>query len=797
MVLYQSYSSDTNSDVKPSEVSNSPVASFMDSKQGDVVENRNQRSTEGRLWKEMACAASPKILRGVDAEGRQVQQFSILRGNPWQLDSTNAEIDSIRVWPVSVGRNATRSSVADPRTFQNCDTDRSLVAIEEYELDDFDGVVDERHLLVSNLNDNASETFLENEFGKYGTLHKVEIHFFKGKHSGLASIQYKKITDALWVSKIMDKKLLMGREIRVQCDPEKILLQNALEQLETHHNMKLLIVSPLTTDIEASREADREENADKPFGRTGTEQNANSHRFSRKDSMREKTDSKALWKQSENDCERVYAPALKLAMLPLSIQEKDILNFFRKAHPFKVIESGPYWIVVFSRERDRRHILRKLFRDPYENARISGLRFHFEKYDYFLTKDEEMEYKQFYQQSSGDKSNKMVTRSEIIKEVTRMVRSLLIERILTQIEKTVIDQTVGRVLSEARNEILSKNANEPYVDTNNYLARIPTARYDAALLDYDMFRKQKTQSQYSDKNQNGITMKRPKYPMKSSSSFSLDGRISSDKDDTLADMDQQSLRSLDSATGLKNVEPAVSEYSWSDDDLDDDDLIEDNHIIENPYGCARAEPFISSTKLHVATSKKPKLGRTVKNATLQISSARESRQEYRKLRQGVGELGIRHSDSLIISQLKSRKKRVRFGRSIIHGWGLYAMQDIEPNEFIIEYVGEIIRQKISDEREKRYFRQGIGDSYMFRLDEDQIIDATRKGSVARFVNHSCESNAVAKIITIDNSKKIVFYSKRLIRAGEEITYDYKFNTEDENNKILCLCGAPTCRKFLN
>ncbi|GJQ14296.1 hypothetical protein GpartN1_g6087.t1 [Galdieria partita] len=796
MVMHQSYSPENDSHAKHFQGSSSSLASFMDSKQGDLLENRNVGSTETGVRKEMACAASPKILKGVDAEGRQVEQFSILRGNAWQVGSSNTETNSFGAWPVTVSRNTRSSNVADPRTFQNVDTCRSFFVIEEYELDDFDGDVDERHLLVSNLNDNASETFLENEFGKYGALHKVEIHVFKGKHSGLASIQYKKMADALWVSKIMDKKLLMGKEIRVQCDPMKILLRSSLEQLETHHNMKFLMVSPLTTDIEVNREMDREDTPDELVVRTGTSQDSNSHRSSRKDSTREKT-AKVPWKQSENDTERVYAPALKLAMLPLSIQEKDILNFFRKSHPFKVIENGPYWIVVFVRDRDRRHILRKLFRDPYENARISGLRFHFEKYDYFLTKDEEIEYRQMYQQYTGDKIN-MITRSEITREATRMMRSLLMERILTQIEKTVIDQTVGRVLSQARNDVLSKSTNEPYVDTNSYLSEIPVARYDAALLDYDMFQKQSTQTQYSNKRENEITMKRPKYPPKTSMSFSLDSRMSSGKNGTVVDVDQQSLKSIDSATGLlKDVEPAVSEYSWSDDELDDDELTEDSYIIENPCGCARAEPFVSSVKLNMAVNKKPKLGRTVKNATLQVSSARESRQEYRKLRQGVGELGIRHSDSLTISQLKSRKKRVRFGRSVIHGWGLYAMQDIDPNEFIIEYVGEIIRQKISDEREKRYFRQGIGDSYMFRLDEDQVIDATRKGSVARFVNHSCEPNAVAKIITIDNCKKIVFYSKRLIRAGEEITYDYKFNTEDENNKILCLCGAPTCRKFLN
>lgn len=797
--MYPNYSSETESDAKRFQVSRSST-SCNDSKEMNTSENRPTRMTEVSVQKEISCAASPKALTGIDPEGRRVQQFSILRGNVWQLGSVNDERTSSWVLPVLVrSENTTKAVVKDPRTFQDIETGESLMLFEEYELDNFDGDVDERHLLVSNLNDNANETFLENEFGRYGTLHKVEVHMFKGKHSGLASVQYKKIKDAIWVSKVMDKKVLMGKEIKVQCDPNKILLQHALEKLDAHHNMKLSQFSPVTTEVEGSREVDREDAGEELSVKNENRQNAKlPYASRRKDAMRDMSNSKAPWKKEmERDTERVYAPALKLSMLPLSIQEQDIWNFFRKAHPFKVVENGPYWIVVFGREKDRRHILRKLFRDPYENARISGLRFHFDKYDYFLSKDEEKAYREFYQEQTGDKLN-IVSRRQVIREAARAIRSLLTESILTQIEKTIIDQTVGHVLSEARNELLAKNSAEPYVHTNSYLEGIPTARYDAALLDYNMFRKQSTQTQHSDTKQNGVTtLKRPKYGRKTSSFSWLDSKDSSGKNESVTDIDQQSLHSIDSSTELKDIERAVSEYSWSDEDLDDDDFVEDNQVVENPCGCARAEPFVSSTKLNATANRKPKLGRTMKNATIQVSSARESRQEFRKLRQGVGELGIKNSDSLTVSQLKSRKKRVRFGRSAIHGWGLYAMQDIEPNEFIIEYVGEIIRQKISDEREKRYFRQGIGDSYMFRLDEDLVIDATRKGSVARFVNHSCESNAVAKIITIDNSKKIVFYSKRFIRAGEEITYDYKFNTEDENNKILCLCGAPTCRKFLN
>ena len=88
--------------------------------------------------------------------------------------------------------------------------------------------------------------------------------------------------------------------------------------------------------------------------------------------------------------------------------------------------------------------------------------------------------------------------------------------------------------------------------------------------------------------------------------------------------------------------------------------------------------------------------------------------------------------------LQARKKMVRFARSSIHGWGLFALEKIPADEMVIEYVGEIIRSVTADEREHRYEAMGIGSSYLFRLDGESVIDATKRGGVARFINHCCD-----------------------------------------------------------
>ena len=126
------------------------------------------------------------------------------------------------------------------------------------------------------------------------------------------------------------------------------------------------------------------------------------------------------------------------------------------------------------------------------------------------------------------------------------------------------------------------------------------------------------------------------------------------------------------------------------------------------------------------------------------------------------------TDVLRFNQLLKRKKPVRFARSAIHNWGLYTMENITAGEMIIEYVGEKIRQEIADLRERKYTESGIGSSYLFRIDEGTVIDATKKGGIARFVNHSCMPNCTAKIIRVNNQKRIVIYALRDIDKGEKI-----------------------------
>ncbi|KAM4635161.1 histone-lysine N-methyltransferase SETD1B-A [Polymixia lowei] len=229
----------------------------------------------------------------------------------------------------------------------------------------------------------------------------------------------------------------------------------------------------------------------------------------------------------------------------------------------------------------------------------------------------------------------------------------------------------------------------------------------------------------------------------------------------------------------------------------------DDGMRDHMTGCARSEgyykidkkdkiKYLQSTRL---LSEEPPIDTQGMSIPAQVHASTRAGSERRSEQRRLLSSFACDSDLLKFNQLKFRKKKIRFCKSHIHDWGLFAMEPIAADEMVIEYVGQNIRQVIADMREKRYEEEGIGSSYMFRVDHDTIIDATKCGNFARFINHSCNPNCYAKVITVESQKKIVIYSRQPINVNEEITYDYKFPIEDE--KIPCLCGAENCRGTLN
>jgi hypothetical protein len=249
----------------------------------------------------------------------------------------------------------------------------------------------------------------------------------------------------------------------------------------------------------------------------------------------------------------------------------------------------------------------------------------------------------------------------------------------------------------------------------------------------------------------------------------------------------------------------------------------------NPSGCARAEAREEATAAVMIGRATRTLLRTAE--TSGEGGAGASQGKGADAASGSGALGGSNSFAERYRQYKSGpplSSRVEVRRSHIHGWGLFTKVDFKRGDILVEYMGEVIRQCVADRREKKYEELGVGSCYLFRLDGDSIVDATRTGSMARFINHCCDPNAIARVILADgNSKKIAILAKRDIRRGEEVVYDYKVSSVFlpsslpmnflpwdsrlppappppllaqfplEEDKLACHCGAPNCMGSMN
>jgi uncharacterized protein len=144
-------------------------------------------------------------------------------------------------------------------------------------------------------------------------------------------------------------------------------------------------------------------------------------------------------------------------------------------------------------------------------------------------------------------------------------------------------------------------------------------------------------------------------------------------------------------------------------------------------------------------------------------------------------------------------RRIVARRSPIHGNGVFAVAPIKKGEEIIEYKGTLMTH---DEADEMYGDGGeTGHTFLFTLNEHYILDANRKGNIARWINHSCNPNCEALVEESEGGNprkdRVLIEAKRNIKPGEELTYDYGIVLEVPHTARLkklwvCLCGSPKC-----
>lgn len=126
------------------------------------------------------------------------------------------------------------------------------------------------------------------------------------------------------------------------------------------------------------------------------------------------------------------------------------------------------------------------------------------------------------------------------------------------------------------------------------------------------------------------------------------------------------------------------------------------------------------------------------------------------------------------------------------GWGLRTNEEIQKGSFIMEYCGEVVDNNEFQRRTQIYHDDGISHYYFMTLKQNEIIDATQKGSKSRFINHSCDPNCETQKWTVNGFLRVGFFAVHHIYPGEELSFDYQFQRYGDEPQE-CYCGADKCR----
>lgn len=138
-----------------------------------------------------------------------------------------------------------------------------------------------------------------------------------------------------------------------------------------------------------------------------------------------------------------------------------------------------------------------------------------------------------------------------------------------------------------------------------------------------------------------------------------------------------------------------------------------------------------------------------------------------------------------VSVIKTEKK----------GYGLRADTDLEPNDFIFEYIGEVIGEAAFRRRMQNYDEEGIKHFYFMSLTKGEFVDATKRGNLGRFCNHSCNPNSYVDKWVVGDKLRMGIFAERKIKAGEELVFNYNVDRYGADPQP-CYCGEPNCTGYI-
>jgi hypothetical protein len=136
--------------------------------------------------------------------------------------------------------------------------------------------------------------------------------------------------------------------------------------------------------------------------------------------------------------------------------------------------------------------------------------------------------------------------------------------------------------------------------------------------------------------------------------------------------------------------------------------------------------------------------------------------------------------------------------SKIHNKGVYAIKNIPKETIILEYLGEKITKEESDKRlddSLKKHKENPEENaavYIFELNNEYDLDGDIPNNDAKYINHSCDPNCDFEI----KDNQIWLFAIKDIKEGEELTYNYGFDFDEEYADHPCRCGSKNCVGYI-
>ena len=131
-------------------------------------------------------------------------------------------------------------------------------------------------------------------------------------------------------------------------------------------------------------------------------------------------------------------------------------------------------------------------------------------------------------------------------------------------------------------------------------------------------------------------------------------------------------------------------------------------------------------------------------------------------------------------------------RSTVHGRGLFAATDFAAGDVVTDYRGTIVNWADASES---WTPPEPGHTFLFDIGDGLVIDGSRRGNSARWLNHSCAPNCEAEVV----GRRIVITALDDIPAGAELFLDYRLEVDAADMdapEYACVCGTAGCRRTM-